>query len=112
MNERNGSMSSIAVGTNGGVFHVGLSGSVTPDEGGPANVKFLARTATGLAAVTKDDALWTKDGQGPWREVNAKPVPEEIWSFGSDPRLDGRLYIGVSPALLYISSDGGENWKS
>jgi photosystem II stability/assembly factor-like uncharacterized protein len=37
-------------------------------------------------------------------------VPDEVWSFGADPRLPGRLYVGVSPAMFYRSEDEGVSW--
>jgi photosystem II stability/assembly factor-like uncharacterized protein len=105
-------MASLVIGTDGGVFRAGLSGTPEHDGSGPPDVAFLARTYDGLAAVTRGGALWTQTKNEGWRLVNADPTPEDVWAFGSDPRLPGRLYIGVSPALLYISDDGGETWRA
>jgi photosystem II stability/assembly factor-like uncharacterized protein len=44
--------------------------------------------------------------------VHERPVAEDIWAFAADPRIAGRLYLGVSPALLYWSDDGGASWKA
>jgi photosystem II stability/assembly factor-like uncharacterized protein len=105
-------MRSIVVGTDAGVVRTGRSGAMTPDESSPPGVRFLARTHNGLAVVAGDGALWAQEHGSGWRLVNERPVPEDVWAFGSDPRLEGRLYIGVSPALLYISDDGGGSWTA
>jgi photosystem II stability/assembly factor-like uncharacterized protein len=44
--------------------------------------------------------------------VNDRVVADEVWSIAIDPRLPGRVYLGVSPALLYRSDDGGESWTA
>lgn len=77
---------------------------------GPPSVAFLARGPAGLYALSGDRALWRQAEDGGWREVHPRPVDEEVWSFAADPRLPGRLYLGVAPALLYRSDDGGQQW--
>jgi hypothetical protein len=47
-----------------------------------------------------------------WQLLHERPVAEDIWAFAADPRVAGRLYLGVSPALLYWSDDGGASWKA
>jgi len=44
--------------------------------------------------------------------VHERPVTEDAWAFAADPRVPGRLYLGVSPALLYWSDDGGASWRA
>jgi photosystem II stability/assembly factor-like uncharacterized protein len=102
-------MSELLAATASGVFRLGPAGAEL--EQGPGNVQFLARGAGVVYAVTDDAALWRRDGGG-WRGVNEKTVPDEIWSFAADPRLPGRLYIGVSPALIYRSDDSGATWTA
>jgi photosystem II stability/assembly factor-like uncharacterized protein len=36
---------------------------------------------------------------------------ERIWMIKADPRAPGRVYAGVDPGALFVSGDGGENWR-
>ena len=73
---------------------------------------FFTRGHDGLLALTREGALWRTMGDGPWQRANAAPVAEDVWAFAADPRVDGRLYLGVAPALLYWSDDGGAHWTA
>jgi photosystem II stability/assembly factor-like uncharacterized protein len=104
-------MSEIFIGTANGVFRLRNDETVRQEEG-PPTVAFLTRAHEGVMALTQEGALWRRtDGQG-WQLVNEAPVTEDIWAFAADPRVHGRLYLGVSPALLYWSEDGGEGWTA
>jgi hypothetical protein len=102
-------MSGLLIGTEGGVFR--LDEEVRPEAQAPP-VRFLAAVGDQVVAVAQDGALWRREPDGRWRIVNERPVTEEVWSFAADPRLDGRLYLGVSPALLHRSDDGGRRWTA
>jgi photosystem II stability/assembly factor-like uncharacterized protein len=36
---------------------------------------------------------------------------DRIWFVKRDPRTRGRVYAGVDPAALFVSDDGGDNWR-
>jgi photosystem II stability/assembly factor-like uncharacterized protein len=103
-------MSELLIGTDSGIFRLGNDGNIRREEG-PPTVAFLTRAHEGVLALTREGALWGKAGANAWQLVNARPVAEDIWAFAADPRVDGRLYLGVSPAMLYWSNDGGVGWK-
>ncbi|MDT8344656.1 MAG: exo-alpha-sialidase [Thermohalobaculum sp.] len=62
----------------------------------------------GPAVWTSRDggASWTHSSAGIAYEEGAEPV-KSVWSLMS---RDGRLYAGVQPAGLFVSTDGGENF--
>jgi photosystem II stability/assembly factor-like uncharacterized protein len=104
-------MSELLIGTDRGVFRVGDDGNIQPEEG-PATVALLTRAQGSVMAVTPQGALWRRiDGNG-WQLAHEHPVAEEIWACAADPGMAGRLYLGVSPALLYWSDDGGASWRA
>lgn len=116
-------MSDILIGTDDGIFRLDEGSKDIQTETGPSAIAFLASTRTGVFALTKDgsltntvgvpkSALWLRTGKNDWQLVNEHPVAEEVWSFAADPRMKGRLYLGVSPAMLYLSDDGGKNWTA
>jgi photosystem II stability/assembly factor-like uncharacterized protein len=102
-------MSELLAATATGVFTIQPGGA--QQEEGPSAVHFLARGPDAVYAITDDAALWRRDTSG-WRLVTNRAVPDEIWSFAADPRLQGRLYLGVSPALVYRSEDEGKTWTA
>jgi photosystem II stability/assembly factor-like uncharacterized protein len=104
-------MSEILIGTGRGVFRMGSDGTIQQEQG-PTTVAFMTRAHEGVVVMTQENALWRRTGGGGWQLLHERPVAEDIWSFAADPRLAGRLYLGVSPALLYWSDDGGETWKA
>jgi photosystem II stability/assembly factor-like uncharacterized protein len=103
-------MSELLIGTDGGVFRLGDDGNIQREEG-PPTVAFLTRVHAGVMALTQEGALWSRPGRDGWQLVHARPVTEDIWAFAADSRVAGRLYLGVSPALLYWSDDGGASWR-
>ncbi|MDZ8055729.1 MAG: WD40/YVTN/BNR-like repeat-containing protein [Aulosira sp. ZfuVER01] len=104
-------MSQVLIGTEKGLFHLKSNNQVIRDESAPPTIKFLAASHGQVYALTLDDVLWSKKENEAWEIVNSKPVTEEVWSFAADSHIPNRVYIGVSPALLYQSDDGGKNWK-
>jgi hypothetical protein len=104
-------MSELLIGTDSGVFRVGNDRHIEREEG-PSTVAFLSHAHQGAMALTQEGALWRRTGASAWELVHRRPVEEDVWAFAADPRLAGRLYLGVSPALLYWSDDGGVNWRA
>jgi photosystem II stability/assembly factor-like uncharacterized protein len=104
-------MSEILIGTDRGVFRLGKEGTIR-QEAGPPTVKFLTCAHEGVLALTQEGALWGRTREHAWQLVNKRPVAEDIWAFAADSRVAGRLYLGVSPALLYWSDDGGASWRA
>jgi photosystem II stability/assembly factor-like uncharacterized protein len=104
-------MSELLIGTEQGVFCLSGDGSLRQEQG-PPTVAFLTRAYEGAMAVTRDGALWSRREPHGWHLVHERPVAEEIRALAADPRVPGRLYLGVSPALLYWSDDGGRSWKA
>jgi photosystem II stability/assembly factor-like uncharacterized protein len=105
-------MSQLLIGTENGIFRLEPNGEGARRDGGPGTVAYLAAAGNAVYALTRDGALWARMGGADWRLVNERPVPDEAWSMAADPRLPGRLYLGVSPALLYRSDDGGASWTA
>lgn len=105
-------MSKLLIGTDSGVFRLSNGTKDIQPEAGPSEVTFLVSGKTWVFALTRENALWVRTDQSGWRLVNDRPVNEEVWAFAADPRMDGRLYLGVSPALLYRSDDRGESWTA
>jgi photosystem II stability/assembly factor-like uncharacterized protein len=104
-------MAELLIGTHNGVFLLGDDGNMRREEG-PPTVTFLMRTHQSLLAMTQEGALWRRTASGAWQLVHTRPVAEDIWACAADPRVAGRLYLGVSPALLYWSDDGGAHWRA
>jgi photosystem II stability/assembly factor-like uncharacterized protein len=104
-------MSELLIGTDGDMFRLGNDGNIQQEEG-PPTVAFMTRAHEGILVVTKEGALWRRTGGDRWQLMHERPVVEDIWAFAADPRVAGRLYLGVSPALLYWSDDGGSSWKA
>jgi photosystem II stability/assembly factor-like uncharacterized protein len=104
-------MSELLIGTDRGVFRVGDDGNIQPEEG-PATVALLTRAQGSVMAVTQQGALWRRIDGNDWQLVHEHPVAQEIWACAADPGVAGRLYLGVSPALLYWSDDDGASWRA
>lgn len=104
-------MSEIFIGTENGVFRLNGTKDIQREEG-PPSVAFLATAGEKVFALTRENGLWEHRALSGWRLVNSQAVKEEVWAFAADPRVEGRLYVGVSPAMLYISDDGGETWTA
>jgi photosystem II stability/assembly factor-like uncharacterized protein len=104
-------MSDLLIGTNSGVFRLGSDGPLRQEEG-PPTVAFLTCAHEGAMALTQQGALWRRSGDGGWALVHERPVAEDVWAFAADARVAGRLYLGVSPALLYWSDTGGVRWTA
>jgi len=92
-------MSELLIGTQSGVFRLGNDGNLQHEEG-PATVAFLTHAHAGVVALTQQGALWRRTSRDSWKLVHERPIVEDIWACGADPRVPGRLYLGVSPALL------------
>lgn len=118
-------MSDILIGTDKGIFRLDEGSQAIQHETGPSSIAFLASTQAGVFALctagvgafsnssgVSKSVLWFRKGKNDWQLVNEHPVAEEVWSFAADPRMEGRLYLGVSPALLYLSDDGGKSWTA
>ncbi len=103
-------MSELIIGTDDGVFRLGDGTKDIQREAGPPEVSFLVSIQAKVFALTRENALWLRTDDNGWQLVNKCAVSEEVWAFAADPRMDGRLYLGVSPALLYRSDDAGESW--
>ena len=93
-------MSELLIGTEGGIFRWTSHATGVHHEEGPPTTLFLAREANGAFALTQDGSLWEDAGQGSWRLVDDRPVAEDVWAFAGDPKLVGRLYLGVIPSLI------------
>ena len=104
-------MSELLIGTNNGVLRLGHDGNLQREEG-PPTVAFMTCAHEAVMVVTQEGALWRRTGADGWQLVHERPVTEDVWAFAADPRVPGRLYLGVSPALLYWSDDGGTNWRA
>jgi len=104
-------MSELLIGTHDGIMRLGHDGHLQR-EGGPPTVAFLTYTHEAIMVVTQEGALWRRTNAAGWQLVHERPVTEDVWAFAADPRVPGRLYLGVSPALLYWSDDSGASWRA
>ena len=104
-------MSGLLIGTDRGILRLDGDGIVRQEEGPPSVALFTCAHECVLA-LTQEGALWRMTGDHEWQLMKAAHVAEDIWAFGADPRVAGRLYLGVSPALLYWSDDGGASWMA
>ena len=82
-------MFELLIGTESGVLQLGNDGNLRQEEG-PATVAFLTRAHEGVLALTQQGALWRRTGGNGWELVHERPVAEDIWAFGADPRVAGR----------------------
>src|SRR5262245_49497606 len=104
-------MSELLIGTHDGIMRLGHDGHLQR-EGGPPTVAFLTCAYQAVIVVTQEGALWRRTGADGWQLVHERPVTEDVWACAADPRVPGRLYLGVSPALLYWSDDSGVSWRA
>ncbi|HZQ35637.1 MAG TPA: exo-alpha-sialidase [Dehalococcoidia bacterium] len=100
----------LLAGTADGILWLDDAGA-RPEGDVPAP-RFLARTAQAVYAFSAENSIWRRDEDGAWTCVAEHTIDDEVWTFAADPRLSGRLYLGVSPALLYRSDDGGASWTA
>jgi photosystem II stability/assembly factor-like uncharacterized protein len=104
-----GIMSSVLAATSSGLLRIDRDGSSI--EEAPVAGAFVSRGAGHVYAVTQAADLWRRELDGHWSPLNQAAVREEVWSFAADSRHPGRLYLGVSPALVYRSDDEGATWR-
>jgi photosystem II stability/assembly factor-like uncharacterized protein len=104
-------MAELLIGTDSGVLRLDSEGHLR-QEGGPPQVVFFTHAYEGVLALTQEGALWRRAAGDGWQLRHKHPIAEDIWAFGADARMPGRLYLGVSPALLYWSDDGGASWTA
>jgi photosystem II stability/assembly factor-like uncharacterized protein len=104
-------MVELLIGTDRGVLQMGNDGTIRQEEG-PPTVAFMTQTHEGVAVSTKQGALWRRTKEDGWQLIHERPIAEDIWALAADTRVPGRLYLGVSPALLYWSDDGGASWRA
>jgi photosystem II stability/assembly factor-like uncharacterized protein len=102
-------MSELIAGGADGVWRIEKD-SALPEEG-PRDIAYMTQAADGTFAVSRTAVLWRRNKNGAWDLINERAVPNEVWSIGADPRLPGRLWLGVSPALIYRSDDDGASWR-
>ena len=104
-------MAELLIGTDHGVWRLEPDGNIRQEEGPPA-VAFMTHAYEGVLALTKEGSLWRRGAGDGWCLVHEHPVAEDVWGLAADPRVPGRLYLGVSPAMLYWSDDGGAGWRA
>jgi photosystem II stability/assembly factor-like uncharacterized protein len=103
-------MTTLLAASSAGILRIDDDGNATNEA--PVAGAFASRGPDCLYAATPQAALWRRELDGSWTVLNERAVDEEVWSFAADPKIPGRLYLGVSPALLYRSDDEGTTWTA
>jgi photosystem II stability/assembly factor-like uncharacterized protein len=103
-------MSELLAGGAAGVWRIDRNSAQLED--GPRDIAFMSQGADATFAVSRAAALWRRPRGGSWQLISERAVPDEVYSIGADPKLPGRLWLGVSPALVYRSNDEGASWTA
>ena len=103
-------MSELVLGTEEGVFAFHLDSGKFHAEDGPETKVMLAAAGDTVYAVTDEAAVWRRSGHNCWELMNARAVEVQPWTLGADARVPGLVWLGVSPAMVYRSGDGGASW--
>jgi photosystem II stability/assembly factor-like uncharacterized protein len=103
-------MADVILATRAGVFRWQPGGSAQAEDG--PGLAFLAAAGDVLYGLAADNALWRREADGRWVLVNPRATTAAVWSFAADPRQPGRLYLGLSPAMVLWSDDGGQTWAA
>jgi photosystem II stability/assembly factor-like uncharacterized protein len=103
-------MRQLLAGTSAGILRIDRDGATAED--GPAAVAYMAAGWHAYFAVTPQGALWVREPDDGWVPVNRRPTEDDVFAFALDPRVESRMYLGVSPALVYRSDDEGDKWTA
>ena len=104
-------MEKLMVGTHQGVYRYDPGTGEAEQEEGIGSARLLASGPSCTYAVDQYGVLWSRDSATGWQIRNEAPVSEDIWSIGADPNVQDLVYLGVSPAMLYRSADGGRTFQ-
>ena len=103
-------MSELVLGTEEGVFAFHPDSGKFHAEDGPGARVMLAAAGDIVYAVTDDAAVWRRSGHNRWELMTERAVEDLPWTLGADARVPGLVWLGVSPAMVYRSGDGGATW--
>ena len=103
-------MSEFVLGTEEGVFAFHPDSGKFHAEDGPGARVMLAAAGDIVYAVTDDAAVWRRNGHNRWELMTERAVEDLPWTLGADARVPGLVWLGVSPAMVYRSGDGGATW--
>lgn len=97
---------SLFAGTDAGVYRA--SGPDGPFEHvlESGEVRRVLSTAAGLYAAS-ESGLYRSPAGTDWTGLDTPR--ESVYAIARSP--DGRYYIGTRPAHVYVSDDGGQNWR-
>src|SRR5690242_4861793 len=93
---------SLYIGTDDGVWRLADDAAEQIGLAGRAVSHVADRDGTVLAAVPRDGLYRVGDGERRLWEGDARACAVAP---------DGALYVGVEPAMVYRSRDGGESWE-
>ena len=103
-------MSELVLGTDEGVFAFHPDSGKFHAEDGPGARVMLAAAGETVYAVTDAAAVWRRSGHNQWELMTERAVEDLPWTVGADARVPGLVWLGVSPAMVYRSGDGGATW--
>ena len=69
------------------------------------------RDANVIYVGTQDGPYRSTDGGNRWERLGFPDRDTVIWTLAVHPTRPKVVYAGAAPVALYVSEDGGDNWR-